>query len=370
MDWTRRRLLTSGAALASAATGGCMSLDSLASEDTGSDGGSGDESRSSATPTPAPTPTPTPSVSRSGSATEQVVTEVEWFAQQYSPTVDRYLSTADRALNLIETLERQSSLSRADLDRLGALLDDVERPLYEELAPHFDAEPSVRSYNDGRLSELETLRGREDWDGVQQVLGEMASRYRDLATADYTDRTFPTNPVGRQFAEVLTGGTGTEKAGIVVYYAPTNYLARVIADEGYSVSDLDGGRTDVSRYDRLFDPAGIAAYRTARVFLTYTDLIHGRRSQPVFVQQYESEARADGAVRRMLSASGAVTAEGTRTLGGQAWREVFYQAEGGVTYAFLLRTGRYLLVVGPSRTPWDERDDGWSTPLARGWFWE
>jgi len=338
--------------------------------DAGSGGGAGGESTDASTSTPTPTPTPTPAVSRSGDATERAFAEIEWFAREYSPTVDRYLSTTDRALNLIETLARQSSLSRADLDRLGSLLNEVERILYDGIAPHFDAEPSVRSNNDDHLAELETLWGREDWDGVQGVLGEMASRYRDLATADYVDQTFPTDPIGREFATVLTDGNATTEAGMVVYYAPTDYLTRVVADESAVETELDGGRDDVPRYDRLFDPASIAAYRTARAYVTFTDLTHGRRSQPVYVQRYRDESRADSAVRRMLSNSGAVTAEGTRTLGGQDWREVFYQAEGGVTYAFLLRTGRYLLVAAPNRTPWDERPDEWSTPLARGWFWE
>lgn len=372
MDWTRRQVLAGGTALASAVTGGCMGLNPLSGggSTAGSDGASDDQSTPAATSTATPTPSPTPAVSRSGDETERVFAEVEWFARQYRPTVDRYLSTGSRALNLLETLERQSSLSQSDVERLRALLAEVTTILYDGLASHFDAEPTVRAYNEEHIAELQTLREREDWDGVQRVLGEMASRYETLVSEEYVARTFPTDPVGGRFARLLTGGNRTEEAAVMVYYAPTDYLGRVQVDDDAYTGTLAGGRTDIARYDQTFDSTGIAAYRTASAYLTFTDLSHGQRAQPVYVQQYEDEERADSAVRRMLSGSGAVTAEGTRTLGGQEWREVFYQADGGVTYAFLLRTGRYTLVAAPSRTPWDERDDGWTNPLSLGWFWE
>jgi hypothetical protein len=337
---------------------------------TGESGGAdGSGSTSTETATPTPTPTPTPTVNRSGSTTEQVFAELEWFARGYQPTVDRYLSTGSRALNLLETLARQSSLSRSDVERLRALLGEVETILYDGLVPHFDAEPTVESYNEKRLSELETLRGREDWDGVQGVLDEMAARYATLVSEDYVADTFPTDPIGGPFARLLTGGDRTDRATVAVYYAPANYLARV-QTEPIETEEFAGGRTDVPRYDRTFDATGVAAYRTARAYATFTDRSHGQRSQPVSIQQYESEDRADGAVRRMLSDSGSVSADGTTTLGGQEWRRVFYQSDRGVTYAFLLRTGRYTLVAAPSTTPWDERSDGWTTPLSLGWFWE
>lgn len=372
MNWTRRRVLAGGTALASAVTGGCMGLNPLSGSGStaGSDGASDDQPTQTATETATATPTPTPAVSRSGSETERVFAELEWFARQYRPTVDRYLSTGSRALNLLETLERQSSLRQSDVERLRSLLDQVTTILYDGLASHFDAEPTVRSYNEERISEIQTLREREDWGGVQRVLGEMVSRYETVVSEEYVARTFPTDPVGGPFARLLTGDGQTERTAVMAYYAPTDYLGRVQVAADTSTGALAGGRTDIAGYDRTFDATGIAAYRTARAYLTFTDLTHGQRSQPVYVQQYEDEARADSAVRRMLSASGAVTAEGTRTLGGQEWREVFYQANGGVTYAFLLRTGRYTLVAAPSRTPWDERGDKWTTPLSLGWFWE
>ncbi|MEF8818566.1 MAG: hypothetical protein V5A82_03100 [Haloferacaceae archaeon] len=371
MNWTRRRVLAGGSAVVSAVTGGCLGLNPLSGG--GSTGGSdaaGDRSTPTPAASPTPTPTPTPAVSRSDAETDRVFAEVEWFARQYQPTVERYRSTGSRALSLLETLARQSSLSRRDLERLRALLGEVTTVLYDGLAAHFDAEPTVRSYNEARIAELQTLREREDWDAVQRVLGEMASRYETLVSEEYVARTFPTDPIGGRFARLLTGDGRAERAAVLVYYAPTDYLGRVQVEEYAGAGALAGGRRDLAGYDRTFDATGIAAYRTARAYLTFTDLSHGQRAQPVYVQQYEDEARAEGAVRRMLSASGAVTAEGTRTLGGREWREVFYQANGGVTYAFLLRTGRYTLVAAPSRTPWDERGDEWATPLSLGWFWE
>jgi hypothetical protein len=299
-----------------------------------------------------------------------VFDEIEWFGRTYRPTVERYLSRASRALGLLESLDERSSVSARDLDRLRSLLTGVETVLYDQIAPHFGTEPSVRSYNADRLSELRTLRGRSDWDAVQRVLAGMVDRYETLATESWVAETFPTDPIGGRLASVLTGDDRTEAAAVLVYYAPTDYLGRVQRDTGTFTGDLAGERDDLAGYDRTFDPAAVSAYRTARAYLTYTHLGRGGRAQPVFVQQYEDERRTESAVERMLSQSGAVTADGTQTLGGQEWRRVFYQANGGVTYAFVLRTGRYVLTVAPSRTPWDEREEGWTAPLSLGWFWQ
>ena len=295
--------------------------------------------------------------------------EIEWFARQYRPTVDRYLSTTSRALSLLESLERQSSLSTDDIDRLASLLGEVETLLYDRLAPHFDTEPSVAAYNEQRLSELRTLRERQDWDEAQNVLGGMVSRYGTLSTQGWVARTFPTAPAGGRLARLLTRQDAADRTGMMVYYAPTDYLGRVQADPDAYEGQLGGGRNDIPGYERSFDAVGIAAYRSARAYITFTDLTFGLRTQPVYVQQYRDAERAQSAVRRMLSASGAVSAEGATELGGQEWRQVFYQANGGVTYAFLLRTGRYLITAAPSQTAWDERSRNWEQPLALGWFW-
>jgi len=376
VDWTRRRTLATGATLASAALGGCASVNPLSGGEgggqtgTGGTDGSGSGAGSTGTATASPTPTTTPVASREGSATEAAFTELAWFAREFPGTVDRYLTAASRALGLVESLDSRASVSEADLDRLESLLNRVETVLYDDLVPHFDAQPGVRSYNDDRLSELRTLRERSDWSAVQEVLTDMTGRYSDLSTRAWVDETFQTDPVGGRLADRLTADGVADRTGVMVYYAPTDTVARVQADPSVYRGSLPGGRTNLDGYERTFDPTAVTAYRTARAFLTYTSLRFGRPSAPVFLQQYRDADRAEDAVGRMLSASGAVTAEGTQTLGGQEWRQVFYQANGGVTYAFLLRTGRYVLVAAPSRTAWESRADGWTAPLELGWFWD
>jgi hypothetical protein len=371
MELTRRRALATGAAVATGTLGGCTRLNPLSGGDTdgGGGGGGGGSTTTTSGGTPTPEPTATPAVSRSGTATDRVFEEVEWFGRDLRPTVERYLSWASRALGLLESLDERSSVSARDLDRLRSLFDDLEAVLYDRIAPHFGTEPSVRSYNAERVSELRTLRGRADWDAVQRVLAGMVERYETLASESWVARTFPTDPVQGRLAEVLTADGRAADAATLVYYAPTDYLVRVQRDAAAYAGELAGDRDDLPGYDRTFDPTSVAAYRTARAYVTYNHLGRGPRAVPVFVQQYEDEARAGSAVDRMLSQSGAVSADGTRTLGGQDWRRVFYQANGGVTYAFVLRTGRYVLVTAPSRTPWDEREDGWTAPLSLGWFW-
>jgi hypothetical protein len=382
MDLTRRRALATGATVASAALGGCTSLNPLSGGESGGGAGasggadpdSGDAGAmagsSTPTPTPAPAPTTTPAVSQGGGTTETAVAEVEWFVRDFPATVDRYLTASSRALGLVESLDSRASVSAADLDRLETLLGRVETVVYDDLVTHFDARPTIRSYNDDRLSELRALQERSDWEAVQAVLSGMAERYRGLSTRAWVEETFQTDPVGGRLADRLTADGAADRAAVMLYYAPTDTLERVQADPSAYGGALPGGRADVPGYERTFGPTGVAAYRTARAFLTYVSLRFDRQSQPVFLQQYRDADRAAGAVGRMLSTSGAVTAEGTEPLGGQEWRRVFYRANGGVTYAFVLRTGRYVLVAAPSQTAWGERDDSWSVPLELGWFWD
>ncbi len=316
------------------------------------------------------TQTATPAVSREESAAATVFAEIEWFAREFPGAVDRYLTAASRALGVVESFDDRASVSAADLDRLESRLSRVETTLYDGLVPHFDAQPDVRSYNDDRLSELGAFRERSDWDAVQAVLAGMAERYRDLSTRTWVERTFQTDPVGGRLADRLTADGVADRAAVMVYYAPTDTVVRVQADPSAHQGALPGGRVDLSGYRQTFDPTAVTAYRTARAFTTYVSLQFGRLSTPVFLQQYRDAGRAEGAVGRMLSTSGAVTAEGTQTLGGREWRRVFYRANGGVTYAVLLRTGRYVLVAAPSRTAWESRADSWTVPLELGWFWD
>lgn len=374
MGWTRRQLLATGSVFASAATAGCVDrfnpLSGDGEPDTGGGSTAGPESTSTPTATATPTAAATAAVSRSDSATEQAIAEVVWHVSRFRPTADRYLSAAGRALGLLQSLDDRASVSPADLDRLESLFGQAETVLYDRLVPHFDAEPTVATYNDDRLAELETLRERSDWDAAQALLRRMVTRYETLASEAYVEQTFPTDPVAGRLARVLTRPSTVEDAVVAAYDAPTDTVLDVRRDTDAYVPDrLPGGRTDLPGYEETFDPVSVAASRTRRIYLTYTTLRGEQRSLPVFVQRYEDGRRAESAVRRALSESGAVTTDGTQTLGERTWRRVFYQSNESVTYAFAHRAGRHLLVAAPSPTPWDERPKGWDRPLELGWFW-
>lgn len=374
MGLTRRRLLATWGVGVSSLTGGCTGLNPLDPGDGDgeepTDGGTTTGTDGERTETGTPTPTPTQAAPVGGSETDRVYEELTWFATRYRPAVDRYRSTAERARSLIVTLERQSSVSESDVERLRGLLDRVEELLYEELVPHFDAEPTVRSFNDEHLERIATFRERRDWDGVKRVLGEMEERYRTLTSDRYVEATFPVDPIRGPFARLLTADGATTGTAVLCYLPSVDYLTRVQADPGEYRGDIAGGRLDVQQYERLLEPVSVGASRESRAFLTYTALTHSMRSQPAFVQQYRDGEAADDAIRQMLSGVGSVTADGTELLGGREWRRVYYQAASEVTYAHLHRTGRYVLTVAPSRTPWDERPSNWTDALKRTWFWE
>lgn len=375
MGWTRRQLLAAGSVFASAATTGCVGrFNPLSGDGEPATGGgestAGEASAATATPTATATTTTTATASRSDSATEQAMGEVEWHVSRFRPTADRYLSAAGRALGALQSLDDRASVSPADLDRLESLFERVETVLYDQLVPHFDAEPTVATYNDDRLAELETLRERSDWDAAQALLGRMVTRYETLASEAYVDQTFPTDPVAGRLVRVLTRPSTVADAAVVAYDASSDTVLEARRETTAYVPDtLPGGRSDLPSYEETFDPISVGASRTRRVYLTYTTLRGERQSWPVFVQGYEDERRAESALRRALSESGAVTTDGTQTLGERTWQRVFYRSNESVTYAFAHRTGQYLLVAAPSPTPWDERASGWDRPLELGWFW-
>jgi hypothetical protein len=86
----------------------------------------------------------------------------------------------------------------------------------------------------------------------------------------------------------------------------------------------------------------------------------------LFVQHYDGVAAATDAVETLLET--AVSQEGWYSFGRDRWRQVYYQADGDVTYAYLIQAGPFVLVAAPSEVAWEERVD-WTDPLDRLWLW-
>ncbi|MFC7173410.1 hypothetical protein ACFQL0_08645 [Haloplanus litoreus] len=86
----------------------------------------------------------------------------------------------------------------------------------------------------------------------------------------------------------------------------------------------------------------------------------------LFVQRYTDVSAATAAVRTLFDT--AVGREGDFSFGRDRWHRVYYEADGDVTYAFLIQAGPFVLVAAPSEVAWEERVD-WTEPLDRLWLW-
>ncbi|MFB6304635.1 MAG: hypothetical protein ABEH47_05670 [Haloferacaceae archaeon] len=337
-------------------------------------GGSTPEPGSAATPTPTATATPTstpttPTATATpedpGAATRRVFDEVEWFATEYGPATESFRSLAARTRNLADSLSRRSSIDREAVTTLERLFGRVETAVYERLGPHFDTSPSVRSFNRDRLERVETLRARQDWDGVARVLAAVADRYATYASEAYVERTFPRDPVRGPLVRYATAEGHAGDLVLMAYHVGSDSVVRVQRDPSAHRGTPPGGRADVDRYRTLFGPLSAGAGGEAGAYVTATSLIDGR-SLPLAVRRYRDDGAAASAVEGLLEDD--VTAERTVRPEGREWRRVFYQSESEVMYAELTRTGRFLVAAGPGRRPWADRPTGWRSPMELTWL--
>ena len=85
----------------------------------------------------------------------------------------------------------------------------------------------------------------------------------------------------------------------------------------------------------------------------------------VYGQKYESLRTAETAFESVMSDK---QLEDTISWGSEAWNRVLYSRNSERLYAYFIRAGSFLYAVGPSKTPWEEREDDWNALLEGTWM--
>lgn len=366
MGWNRREVV---GAVATGAFAGCAGasvprIPNPLGGDGGASAGSSDPGR---TPNGTTSPPAGPSAADGGTATRRVFDELVWFATEYGPATDDFRSLADRTRNLAAAVSRRSSVGEDAVSNLERLTDRVETTAYDRLGPHFDTSPTVREFNREQFDRLRTFRAREDWDGAAGVLATVAERYATLATESYVATTFPRDPVRGPLVRYATADGHAEDAAFVAVHAATGESVRFQQAVGTSSGPRTGAPGDTTRYRTVFGPLSAEAGSESGAYVTVKNLIDGR-TLGLSLQRYADAATARRAVEGFLA--GDVTEERTATFGGREWRRVSYRPGSAPVYADLTRAGAFVVTVGPSERPWEDRPTSWQSPLKLTWMWE
>jgi hypothetical protein len=88
-------------------------------------------------------------------------------------------------------------------------------------------------------------------------------------------------------------------------------------------------------------------------------------SMPIYGQKYDDLRAADAAFESVMADK---IIEGEEQWGEETWNQVLYTRDGRRIYGYFIRAGSYLFAIGPSRTPWGDREDGWDELITGTWL--
>lgn len=368
---TRRELVVAAGALA----GGCLSGESNVRYPTerSNDGGELLAQERTATPTEKRRQNP-----RLAARTERIYDELRWFATEYDAMLDAYLGAVDRSVATVERVVAQGEINRNTIDAIESTIEgSLLSVIAERVEPHFAVEGYVTDHVDTHLRVTRTFAARGDIDRAQEELARLRAFLDGLGRSTFVGRQLSVNPVRNRLLATLRGPE-TRPALFELYEHRSGF--RTYAYGGPS-GRLRGDAFDdatTSTYDALFAPA-LNAARTGAMSVVVRPLPGaGQQSDPlpagqypgtgVLVQRFGGSDAAEEAEDGLVGSDGPLAGEGTTRLAGRDGRRVYYRAIGDVQYAFLVRAGRYLVLVAPGETAWNERID-WTDGVARSWLW-
>jgi hypothetical protein len=90
--------------------------------------------------------------------------------------------------------------------------------------------------------------------------------------------------------------------------------------------------------------------------------------RPIFLQRFESQERAVSALNTLLETT--LGDDGTTTLAGREWQQVYYDYDGANLYANVLQVGEFVLATSVSPEPHTDRTeaDQWPEQLKLSWL--
>ncbi|AXG06643.1 hypothetical protein DU500_09480 [Haloplanus rubicundus] len=335
-----------------------------------------------------------PSVPNRRLATEvgRVYGEIEWFATDYDDSIHAYRRTLGNAM---ATVERVRDAAEFDANSLGLVRRATDRAVATaeaELGGHFGIPGQMREEIDRHVATIRRFADRGDLDRVDEELERLHDYLGGIRSDLFVRRVLSDRQIDAALYRHLHDDTDDDddddeadpglfevhhSTGYSGYaYAGPRYVERDPFDDAPGDDD-NAGRELLARQRLQFEPPSEATGRTGFAYVV-SYAVPDEDEQPsnlapldypytsLFVQHYDGVAAATDAVETLLET--AVSQEGWYSFGRDRWRQVYYRADGDVTYAYLIQAGPFVLVAAPSEVAWEERVD-WTAPLDRLWLW-
>ena len=324
--------------------------------------------------------------------TDDIYTELRWFETEYESTAQTYRgrlqTVADALGELLDQLDTAGELAADEVAETREIADDEAGSVGELFDPQFSDHYNFSALNRQRFETINRFREREDWQRVESEITSIRNIYRTLALPRELENRYSPNPIENRLYEWLA----SEQAGRLFelryisdrpdHHPDTDsrepgYGAYVLEDASREIRHLDTpigqrNREARSRIDELFEPFVEPTDRLYRLYVRIHAVGDSGRIDPeetdslaVYGQQYGNMAAADAAFEAVMAEK---DLEETVEWGDESWNRVLYTREGRRHYAYFIRAGSYLYAVGPSRTPWEERDDDWNALLDGTWI--
>ncbi|WP_251330037.1 hypothetical protein [Haloplanus pelagicus] len=401
MDWTRRALLA-GTALGFS---GCLSAgrSNVTYPETATETAVDEPLVDAETATPddeerkpqrTETTVPNPQLA---TEVEQVYGEIEWFATDYDASIETYRRTLGHAMATVQRVRDAAEFDASSLELVRRATDRAIATAQVELGGHFGIPGQMRDEIDAHVETIRRFGSRGDLDRIDVELERLYDYLEGIRSDLFVRRVLSDRQIDARLYRHLHDDTpdstddGDDEddealPGLFEIYHSAEYAGyayggpRYIEREPFgddAGNDENEGLELLARQRTHFDAVSEPAGRTGFAYLV-SYAIPPAESQPtdfdpldydhtsLFVQRYDDVTAAGDAVGTLFDTG--VGREGVYSFGRDRWHRVYYDADGDVTYAFLIQAGPFVLVAAPSEVAWEERV-GWTDPLDRVWLW-
>ncbi|GAB6861627.1 hypothetical protein ACFR97_05195 [Haloplanus litoreus] len=401
MEWTRRALLV-GAAVGFS---GCLSAgDSNVEYPETTTATAADEPLVEAEGTePAVDEEPTPQQTEPAVPNRELATEVErvyggieWFATDYDESIATYQRVLGNAMATVRRVRNDAEFDANSLDLVRRSTDRAVATAASELGDHFGIPDQMRGEVDSHVATIRRFGNRGDLDRIDEELERLYAYLRGIRSDLFVRRVLSDRQIDADLYRHLHDDTldpedendddDEAPPGLFEIYHSAEYAGYAYSGPRYVERDPFGddqdddeneGQALLARQRTHFDTVSEPTDRTGFAYVVSYG-IPDVANQPtdlepldyphtsLFVQRYTDVSAATAAVRTLFDT--AVGREGDFSFGRDRWHRVYYEADGDVTYAFLIQAGPFVLVAAPSEVAWEERVD-WTEPLDRLWLW-
>jgi len=319
--------------------------------------------------------------------TNEIYEELRWFETEHSETVRRHQSRVREVVtaldSLLADLEEDGEIDADQVADVESFADEVSGEVNEIPEPHFEEHYNYRGFN-SKFADVERFREREDWERVQEELEAIKRGYRGASSSSALRERYSANPIDNRLFDWLGGDNKMYELRYISdrrNHHPSEdddnvpgYGVYILNDSTRGVSYKPIGRAPLrilSSMDDEFEPFEDETDREFRFYARIHDVGDSGDVDPrntdsfrVYVQRYDSLEAADAAFKNVTADK---VIEGEESWASETWKQILYSRDGRRVYAYFIRAGEYTFAVGPSRTPWEERDDDWNQLLEGTW---